>query len=520
MILAPNGRPARRELAFNAPPQPKATGNGLFATPTSTGTADYYRPRTFAFGGNLEYHLNARQIYELRSGSRQLFTQVAILYAAIQQKAMYAVGDGWQPQYYGANRKWGEQAEEWLTEAFYPVADMRGAGFDIGTNLLLYSLALDVDGDEAMLLTSADSGFPQLMFLPADRIGGDAPEIRDAGSTFKGARLVHGCILNRDGRVIGYRVQEGMGPGEFQDYSTANCHLGFEPLFTGQRRGIPKIAPALLTWMDLQDIDGFIKRIVKIHSSQGIAHYTESGTADTAETAISDNADAGTTDTDLKIQRLEGGEFLYMKAGSGEKLEAFNSATPHTNTEDFVRRLQREGTRAVDWYLELTDPSGIGGAPVRLIQDGARASVRHRQKTIKKRFRRIVGYAIAKAMKEGFLPKNGEDWWKFEPQLPGQITVDEGYSRQADLDDLAHGLTTKQRIAAKNGGWYEDFDTQRDNEFDAYIERCKAHAKKHDLPLAWVLDHLEQSSPNPVPYATDLQAQQQQTQPAKTAAKL
>ena len=510
MILAPNGRPARRELAFNSPLQPKATGSGLFATPSSTGTADYYRPRNYSFGGNLESHLNGRQLYELRSSSRQLFSQVAILYAAIQQKATYAVGDSWQPQYYGTNKAWGEQAEEWLAEAFYPVADLRGSGFDVATNLLLYSLALDVDGDEAMLLTSSESGFPQVMFLPSDRIAGEAQEIKDAGSSFKGARLVNGCILNRDGRVIGYRVTEGNAPSEFKDYSTANCHLGFEPLFTGQRRGIPKIAPALLTWMDLQDIDVFIKRIVKIHSSQGIAHYTETGTADTAETAISDNEDAGATDTDLKIQRVEGGEFTYMKAGSGEKLEPFNSTTPHQNTEEFVRRLQREGTRAVDWYYELTDPSGIGGAPVRLIQDGARASVRHRQKTIKRRFRRIIGYAVAKAMKEKLLPRNDVDWWKFEPQLPGQITVDEGYTRAADIEDLKLGLTSKSKICSKNGGWYEDTDLQRDKEFDAYVTRCKAHAQKHGLPLAWVLDHLEQSNPNPV----GIQQETAQPQPA------
>ena len=505
MILAPNGRPARRELAFNAPPQPQATGNSLFATPSSTGTNDFFRPRSYAFGGSLENHLNGRQLWELRSLSRQLFAQVPILYAAIQQKAMYSVGDAWQPQFTGLpeNKAWGEEVEKWLKESFFPVADARGGGLDFTTSLHLYSLALDFDGDEAMVFTSArsGSGFPQVMFIPADQICGDLQEIPKG--EFKGARLSNGCILDREGMVIGYRVRSSNKEDDFADYSTRFCKLGFEPSFTGQRRGIPKLSPALLTWMSIQDISGYLERIVKLHSAQGITHYTESGTADTAETAISDNEDTGTgADTDLKIQRLEGGEFLYMKAGSGEKLEAFNSTTPHPNTEAFVMRLQREGTRAVDWYYELTDPSGIGGAPVRLIQDGARATVRNRQKTLRNRYRKVIAYAVAKAMKEKLIPRNDSlDWWMFEPQLPGVLTVDEGYSRQADLDDLAHGLTTKSRICAKNGGWYEDTDAQRDREFDAYIVRCKKHSEKHGLPLAWVLDHLEKDNPNPVPFA-------------------
>jgi len=505
VILAPNGRPARRELASHSP-RPSAIGNSLFATPSSTGTSDHYRPRSLSFGGNLDQSLNGWQLRELRSSSRQLFAQVPILFAAIQQKATYAVGDAWQPQFYGLseNKAWGEEVEHWLTESFFPVADARGGGMDLTTSLELYSQALDVDGDEAMILTSArsGSGFPQVMFIPADQICGDAPEIREG--EFKGAKLANGCILDRDGMLIGYRVQTGPERDAFTDYSTRYCKLGFEPMFTGQRRGIPKVAPALLTWLDLQDIGDFLKRIVKIHSSQGITHYTESGTADTAETAITDNTDTDATDTDLKIQRIEGGEFIYMKANSGEKLEPFNSTTPHPNTEAFVMRLQREGTRVLGWYLELTDPSGIGGAPVRLIQDGARATVRNRQKTLRNRYRKIISYAVAKGMKERLIPQNKSlDWWMFEPQLPGVLTVDEGYSRAADIDDLTRGLTTKARICAKSGGWYEDVDAQRDREFGAYIDRCKKHAETHGLPLGWVLDNLEKSSPNPPPFASN-----------------
>ena len=507
-ILAPNGRPARSELAANFMPQPKAYGYGLYATPQSTGTSDHYRLRANFLGGGLERELNGYQWREILSYSRQLFAQLGNLGGAIVQKATYAVGEAWKPQYYGADRAWGERVEEWLAESFYPVADARGQGFDFVTNLFLDSIAQDVDGDAAMILTSSESGFPKVLFVSADRITGNSAEIPDG--PFKGAKLVNGCIIGGTGRVIGYRIQTGELKEEFQDYSTYNCQLLFEPEWQSQRRGIPRVGRVVLDWFDVQDIDAFLKRGVKLDASQGLLHYTESGTADTAATAISDN-DAGATDTDLRIERREGGEILYLKANAGEKVESFASDRPHPNTEAFVARIERRGLLAVGWFYELIDPSKIGGASVRLIQDEARASIRYRQKTIRKRARRAVTYAVALGMKSGFIPRNDSDWWKFDFELPAQLTVDAGYDRQADVEDLKLGLTTKAAVGAKSGRWWEDTDAQRDREFDALLTRAKAHADKFGLPLEYVLDRLEQRNPNPATMAQETQQNTQKT---------
>jgi hypothetical protein len=507
-ILAPNGRPARSELAANFTPQPKAYGYGLYATPQSTGTSDHYRPRNNFLGGGLERELNGYQWRELLSYSRQLFAQLGNLGGAIVQKATYAVGEAWKPQYYGTETAWGQRVEEWLAESFYPVADARGQGFDFVTNLFLDSIAQDVDGDAAMILTSSESGFPQVLFVSADRITGNAAEIPDG--PFKGAKLVNGCIIGGKGRVIGYRIQNGDRLEDFTDYSTYNCQLLFEPEWQSQRRGIPRVGRVVLDWFDVQDIDAFLKRGVKLDASQGLLHYTESGTADTAATAISDN-DAGATDTDLRIERREGGEILYLKANAGEKVESFASDRPHPNTEAFVARIERRGLLAVGWFYELIDPSKIGGASVRLIQDEARASIRYRQKTIRKRAKRAVTYAVALGMKNGFIPRNDSDWWKFDFELPAQLTVDAGYDRQADVEDLKLGLTTKAAVGAKSGRWWEDTDAQRDREFDALLTRAKAHAEKFSLPLEYVLDRLEQRNPNPATMAQETQQNTQKT---------
>lgn len=511
-ILAPNGRPARRELASHTPAQPRAIGWGLYATPQSTGTSDHYRPRYPGVGGSLDRQLNGQQWREMLSYSRQLFAQLGNLGGAIVQKAIYSVGESWKPQYYGANTAWGEAVEEWLSERFYPVADVRGNGFDFATNLFLDSIALDVDGDAAMILTVSDSGFPQVKFIAADRIAGFEEEVQDGD--FKGARLVNGCILSPAGRVIGYRIQNSERAEDHTDLSSYNCQLLFEPEWQSQTRGIPRIARSLLTWFSLQDVNEFLMRGVKLDASQGILHYTESGTADTAATAISDNEDTGTNaDTDLRIERREGGEITYLKANAGEKIESFGSERPHPNTEAFVARMERCGLLSVGWFYELLDPSKIGGASVRLIQDQARASIRCRQKTIRKRAKRAVTYAIALAMKNKLIPRNDSDWWKFDFELPAEITVDAGYDRQSDVEDLKLGLTTKATICSKRGKWWQDTDAQRDREFDALLTRAKVHADKFGLPLDYVLDRLEQRNPNPATIVQDLQAENPAKQP-------
>lgn len=512
-ILAPNGRPARRELALTRGSEVSASysGYGLYNTPRNSGQADYYRPRRYQ--GARGDVITEGDWLELLDYSRQLYAQLGNLGGAIIQKNLYAVGDAWKPQFYGSDQAWGEAVEEWLKEQFYPMADVRGPAFDFVTNLFLDGLAMDVDGDSLMVLTESERGFPQLKYYPAHRIGGwqSSGEVKDG--PYRGAMMRNGVIFNRDGRAIAYRVKGEEG-GPDVDISAVNAQFLFEPEWQHQGRGIPRVGRTLLDWFDVQDIDVFLKRGVKLDASQGLLHYTETGTADTAESAISDN-DSASEDTDLKIQRREGGEILYMKAGSGEKIESFSSDRPHPNTEAFIARLERRGLLAVGWFYELIDPSKIGGASVRLIQDQARASVAARQKTIRKRAKRAVIYAVAKAMKNRLIPRNDGDWWKWNFETPAQLTVDAGYDRQADVDDLKMGLTTKAAVCAKFGRWHEDVAAQQDREFDALVTRAKAHAEKHGLPLEYVLDRLEQRSPNPAPIAGAAEVQPQKKEEEK-----
>ncbi|MDH4318203.1 MAG: hypothetical protein OEV64_07410, partial [Desulfobulbaceae bacterium] len=198
--------------------------------------------------------------------ARQLFAQVDVLSAAVNQKNNWAFGDAWDAHYLGTNKAWGEAAEKFLNEQWMPNSNVRGPQYSFKRSLLLSGIAWDVDGDDLMVMTSTVSGFPQVAFYPGTKIssgtktdtrvrfaGGVAGKEVVVGGQFDGASIFDGIIYDRNARPIGVRVIAD--DGTETDISTFNCDLAYEPQWHDQGRGFPRIATSLLRWMDLQDID-------------------------------------------------------------------------------------------------------------------------------------------------------------------------------------------------------------------------------------------------------------------------
>jgi len=396
--------------------------------------------------------------------SRQLYAQMGFIQGAIWQKSLYAVGNAWQPEFRGEDSTWGDEAEEWLRD-WMDVADIRGEPYDLQTDLFLDSIAFDRDGDSVMILTR-DGDEPRVQFVSAHRIGarygtwgqdqagwGIVPDGR-----FKGSRAYNGVIFSGNGRSVAAYSVLGDTAAEDQIIPAESAQMLYEPDWSDQGRGIPKLATCLLDWMDYQDIHHFLKRQVKQDSAQGIMHYNEEGAAEDTRDFIV-GKDSGATNEDVKIEQIEGNEIMYFKALGGGKLEAFRSDRPHPNIEAFQKRIQRGCYMAMQWFFELTDPSAIGGANTRLIQDMARGSIRGRQKTLRKRALRAVRYAISVAMENGTLARNDSDWFKWGFTLPAEMTVDQGYSDQAEFDAIKIGA-----------GTYSDYLAKRQKRFIPHVQ--------------------------------------------------
>jgi len=105
------------------------------------------------------------------SYSRRLYANDGLVKGAIDQMAQHAVGRAWNPNYTGEDANWGKEAEQWLTEEWFGVCDVRGDQWDFKTSLFNDSVALDVDGDFLVILTETEGGFPAIQHLPAHKLG-------------------------------------------------------------------------------------------------------------------------------------------------------------------------------------------------------------------------------------------------------------------------------------------------------------------------------------------------------------
>lgn len=483
---------------------PSAYTTSLYQTPRNTYQDHRYRPRPYRELQDVRKQVTDYDRRELVDLSRQLVAGLGNISAAIAQKNEYAVGDSWKVQYTGkSDESWGQEMEEWINEIWYPNCDIRGQNYDFTTNLFLSGIAFDVDGDDLMVLAeNLDTHFPLLQFLPTHRIGNGKQRDTIKSGKFAGAKVDQGVITDRTGRAIGYNV---VNPetGTDQQISTFNCQLDYDPRWQTQNRGIPKSAGMTLDGLDVQDIDVFLKRGLKRATSVGLLHTNAEGQADTGQEFV-DDAPTNSTNRGVKFEKINGGEDYYYTAGKGEGLNFLEYNNPTQNVEAYIARIERRMLLAIGWFYELLDPSKIGGASVRLIQDLARAIVRHQQKILRRRAKRAVRYAIAKGMKHGFISRNDDDWWRIDFEMPAVLTVDSGYDAQSDMNALHLGVMTEEAYHAKNGDTAKVVNDIKDRELARRIERAEAIAKKTGKAFEWVYQQLWSPSANPPQINPDL----------------
>src|SRR6266699_2579107 len=222
-ILGPNGKPV-----------------SYFLYPSPRWNLRQYKPR-YWLSADTKSNVSEYDRWELVNYSRQLYAQVDVLGTAVDQKNSWAFGDAWDPHYGGRNKKWGEEAAEFL-RLFYTTCNLRGPLYDLKRSLTISGRLWDIDGDDAMILTESQSHFPQIAFFPSTRVGmqatgtrgsmdnskpGQGPNSIVASGPFAGAKIFDGVIFNRNDRMIGLRIVSA--DGNVRDISAYNADLAYEP---------------------------------------------------------------------------------------------------------------------------------------------------------------------------------------------------------------------------------------------------------------------------------------------------
>ncbi len=398
--------------------------------------------------------INQYDWYQLLSDSRKLYCNLGPVTGAIDDKATYAIGRAWNAKFTGKNKEWGEKAEKWVNEEWYPMSDVRGPMFDFKTDLFLSSVCTDRDGEIYVYLTESKDGWPQIQLLPAHMVGQrDNKEELITEGAYKGLRCIQGVVTNDVGRAVAFHV---LGPTKDQDeyISARDLIQVFDPRWPDQVRGFPVFMHALLDLKDLRTVQGYEKMAAALMSSVGLIEWNEQGAPDPGDPmnllTRSQTLQPGVIPS-VTTQDFTGGTAHFFRSNSGSKIEQLKNDRPGAAVEAFMDRLIRNACVGAGWPFELTwDASKLGGANVRLLIAKAMRAVEDRQDLLRPIAKRCVGYAVAKAIKQGLLEPN-EEWYAWRFTMPARMTADYGREAAADLADLEAGVTTLTDILGEEG---------------------------------------------------------------------
>lgn len=472
-------------------PIPSGVGNKLIRAATQSTD----RKQLPMLDADTHRNLSAHGRRVLLTIGRYLYQNFPAVKGAIDEQADLAVST-FLPQFYGADKAWGAQAEAWLYE-WAKVCNVAGWPYDQGDLMRHLIIGALVDGDIGIVLTEGESKFPQVQVIRAHRIGGASLE----ADLFQGGSLIDGAYVDPIGRATGYAIVEG---GNYANkivhrISSRDMLLTFMPDNPDQVRGFSALASAAFDWQDVYERRQFELIAQKVGASIALIEKNEEGTTDSTRTlfqnATEDNHDDDDNVDNLHRQEFDGGLIRYFRSGSGAGLEAFRNDRPSSDAMAHEMEIVRSAMAGMNWSIDFSlDPTKAGGASMRIVVDKVNRRLDKLRAVVAKTMRRVHGWALSKAIVNGDLPEN-PDWWKWVYQGPAALTSDKKYDSAVSLSEIKMGLGTWQDECAKRGLFWEEVQ-------DANIEYLKRLKEKCDA-AGVPFEHALQLTPNgTIPTAT------------------
>lgn len=396
----------------------------------------------------------------LVSDARYIASTFPLVAGAIQQKSHYVCQAGFDPVFNGDDTKWGDLAREKIVQA-NKIINVRGPQYDWNTSWKIGCTSIDIDGGFFVVLGETDTGYPQIQFLEAHRVGSRNYEREITSGPYKGLSILNGIIYNARGLEVAYRVL-GATPDADRDISALDMYHVATPRWFSDGRPFPTVAYSILDWYDVKETRGFQKTKAKANAAIVMTESTPDGKAPPssmaealrkqrqAATAVGDTAGARSTALTQPIQQIiAGGLIRYIKAGQGElKVHADN--TPGDSTQKFDETVVRGAFYGMDWRIEMLDLSKLSGAPTRGFADQINTTIFDRWGRLTPFILRAELWKIRKLIQRGEIPDHAE-WWKWAYVPPADFVVDQGRVNKADLDNVRAGAESMPAVIGRYG---------------------------------------------------------------------
>lgn len=501
---------------------PKKSAMNLYGNIYTYPNYGNYRPRFYALQ-DMESGVDNLSRELLVRWSRECVAQLPFIYSAVRVLAQFAVGNAYLPEYDGEDEEWGKIACDWLKEVWYPQCSTRGSSFDFQNLMFLESTTMDIDGDFLCVYGIKDS-MPKVQIIPSHRVrstsldglGNAAGVTGWAQGPLPNTLVADGVVYNYDGTPVGYNVvnygnlvNSIAADTEAKLISVRDAHLIFDGKYFDKGRGIPSIGSAILQALSIQELDQYLLDKVKLSSMLGYIEATPSGEGPqeletTADLLNLESAQFGVYNPNPNVHAVEivqGVTNRYIKAEGGD-IKMLDSNTPSDETKNYIQRLESQILGCIGVPHSLVFSQGdVSGR----ISDGVvsifNAAVERRQKVLDKHGKFMICWALAHAMKEGYIPNNENENLFSVMSLthPPKMSLNQGYDRKADLDDLAAGVKSLNDITKKDGKTASQVMEEQAKETTELLMKANKISKETGTDVQLVLQLLRENIKAPAP---------------------
>lgn len=386
------------------------------------------------------------------------------------------------PQFEGEDKAWGEQAEALLRE-HDRILDIRGPQWSRDHWLRGMVASAARDGDSATLLVDRGDGYPQIQCIGGHRLGCRGETVVKEGQ-FKGRSIVDGVITDDFGTVLGHRIL-GDEPKDDRDVAAADLipHWIPDVALPDQVRGVSWIGSVLIQSQDVKERRRLELAALKLAASEGFLVENEDGQMDLSRivTGTETVENAAATPVAPTMEMVDGPGFRYAKSNTGAKITPITSDRPTANQQVFEDGIIREILASMGWSSDFSyDVTKVAARQMFIVIAKINANMSAiRRLMVEPACRRLDGWRISKFIQRGELPENAE-WYKWGYQAPADLTADEKYSSDTDLQELRAGITTLRKVTGKRGTFWQEVIDQEVAEVSYRMKACEKAGVPYD----------------------------------------
>jgi capsid protein len=307
---------------------------------------------------------------------------------------------------------------------------------------------LIIAGEIFIVLSKADSGYPQLTLVASE-------QIRHSGK--KNDKSVGGLFLDSFGKVTSYQIYFSSKPTIIDAANVIHIKV---TKTIGQKRGVSSFAASLNSMRDLKDLQMLEKKAVKLHSSLGIAVTKNSGEAGQGvfnNVMTTTQTQTARPPANRALEKAFPGATIYLSPG--EEIKPITSDRSTDGFLKFLELLSRDVclNLSIPWDF-VVDPSALTSAGTRFIISDADVFFRNLQHlVIDGGLGRIYTWVTASAIKDGKVPAcKDPNFYTVNWVMPQSITIDKGREDKAILDFVDNGLMSLDTYYSSRGKNYKD----------------------------------------------------------------